>query len=406
MNDKRRLFPRIAGKPNKGDHFFRDNWLYPCIVILVVSLAFFPIIYSKFHTTKVFSETEFGIHIGLSIQMAQGMTSVPGVDIAHSAFQLLLILIHAVSGISFKLSAFLVTIGSIALMALILYFWVSPILRAKSLTPLAGIAIVVGLNLVAPVSLLAPLDQKFYLGYIGMITYHNPTIILLRPFAVVQFIYAVQCFTDSMFAWKHAFLAGIFSLVTTFIKPSFAICILPAIGVLTIIHLLQKRPINWRMLIIGFALPSIAVLSWQYLLTYQSIDGSKILFYPFGVMKTYSGYLLFKFILSIFFPLAVTLLCHKEAFKDIRMKLAWLGFLLGAFYTYFLAEAGPRLADGNFSWAGEITLLVLFYVSTIFLLERTSVGRLKEIMLKASWTLHIAFGVIYYIYCLTTRTFV
>ena len=45
-------------------------------------------------------------------------------------------------------------------------------------------------------------DKLFYLGYIGLATYHNPTIRLLQPVALLSFFCAVRVFTPLSNSWK------------------------------------------------------------------------------------------------------------------------------------------------------------------------------------------------------------
>jgi uncharacterized membrane protein len=215
----------------------------------------------------------------------------------------------------------------------------------------------------------------------------------------------VRCFDKTGSAWAETGVAALITLLATFAKPSFAICLLPAIGLLAGYRLLKKQPINRRLLLLGFIVPSVVLLAWQFVETYGSPQESGILFYPFGVMAAYSDWLFIKFLLSILFPLLAAVLYWREAARDLRITLAWLAFLLSAFYTYFLAEGPPRTLDGNFLWSSEIALLVLFCVSTLFLLERARLPRRKVVGSGLAWLSHVAFGVMYYWHVLVTQKY-
>jgi hypothetical protein len=97
--------------------------------------------------------------------------------------------------------------------------------------------------------------------------------------------------------------------------------------------------------------------------------------------------------------LCVTLYYIKESVIDVRMILGWLSFMFGTFFTYFLAETGTRFYDGNFGWSGEITLVVLFTLSTLFYLEMPHDRRVPNIVLRFIWAGHVVSGAIYYFYC-------
>lgn len=152
------------------------------------------------------------------------------------------------------------------------------------------------------------------------------------------------------------------------------------------------------MIMFGFILPTVLLLVWQFWLTYGSSDKSSIEFAPFGVLKVRSGWLDRKFLLSIFFPALVTILFLKDALKDNRMLLGWITLAFGASYTYFLAESGERFNHGNFTWSGEIAMIVMFCVSTIFFIERIKNNRWKTILVVLLWCLQVLFGIGYYLY--------
>jgi nitrate reductase gamma subunit len=52
------------------------------------------------------------------------------------------------------------------------------------------------------------------------------------------------------------------------------------------------------------------------------------------------------------------------------MRIAWAGAFVGLFISYFLAEAGDRLYDGNFLWTGQMAVFVLFVAAAAFLFNR------------------------------------
>jgi hypothetical protein len=160
------------------------------------------------------------------------------------------------------------------------------------------------------------------------------------------------------------------------------------------------------MIMFGFILPTLAVLIWQFWLTYGSNDQSSIKYVPFGVMSFTSGWLPEKFLLSIIFPVLVTLLYLKDTLKDNRMLLAWFTLVFGSFYTYFLAEVGPRFSSGNFTWSGEIAMFVMFCVSTLFFLERIKNNRLKTMLVGSVWLLQVLCGIGYYLHIMLKGSYV
>ena len=158
-------------------------------------------------------------------------------------------------------------------------------------------------------------------------------------------------------------------------------------------------------------IPTILILTWQYIIAYTGSANSetRIIFAPFIVESAYSDLLLRKFFLSIFFPLAVLLIFNKSFLKDFEMQFAWFTFLLGAIQNYFFAEGGPTLYAGNFRWSAQITLLFLFIISARFVYQRwgkTNIQYMEEkLIVYLAYLPHVASGIVYFLYCLSTTKY-
>ncbi len=379
------------------------DWIYALIVLVAAMGMSFSVSYyfSYFKPSEVTSD--YPAFMDFTLALNQGkLSQIPAYHIAHMAWELLSVAIHRVLGISLRTTSFLVTLGCIGAAALIVYFWFASRLRERGLPLWWAMVAAVGLSVATPLSVLAPLDRKWYLGYIGITSYHNPTIILLRPLAILQFILVPACFQDGAITWKRIGLAAAVTLLATFSKPSYAICLLPAICLIAAYRWYKKQTIQWRLLLVGFTLPTFILLSWQFLVAYSSPEQGSFFFFPFGVMMGLSGFVGVKFLLSILFPLVVAALFFPEAVRDMRMILAWISFAIGAFYSYFMADGAPRTFDGDWIWSGKITLLLLFCASTIFVLERIRTVRWKATLSSTAWTAHVAFGLAYIGHILTT----
>ncbi len=174
------------------------------------------------------------------------------------------------------------------------------------------------LTLVAPIMLLAPWDGLYYLGYIGLVNYHNPTIQLLKPLALVCIILATRDFSSGRSSWKIILVAAFLTILSALIKPNFLLAFLPALGLLAILYALSKQAVDWYLVFFGFMVPGGISLLVQYGIAYFWLNGdnTSIIFDPFGVMSGFSQFLLLKFTLSILFPLIVLLFHFREFFRD------------------------------------------------------------------------------------------
>lgn len=158
-------------------------------------------------------------------------------------------------------------------------------------------------------------------------------------------------------------------------KPSYLICYIPALSAFIGWRLINRQTIPWQPLILAFAVPAIAILSWQYQFTYSDSAAarmpSRIIFAPFVVVGGPSFTLLIKILLSILFPLLVLATHVKQAIKNTALMFSWLTFAIAVFFAYMLAESG-RISAGNFFWCTQATLFILYCTTAVFLLKQFS----------------------------------
>jgi|SRR5437660_1788563 len=348
------------------------------------------------------------------IQLARDMASSKTILLPHFLYHLLTIGVHApvsckqftVLGVpvtcssesSFYLAAFAVTLFSYLSLGVVIYAFLcrESADRASPKAALAYVAITLGLMLVSPIHVLTFASRNIYLGYVGINVYHNPTIILLKPLALLLFWCASKAFSSSRNSSLLIAASATLTVSATLAKPNYTICLLPALAILSIYHIWNHKVFDWRLLILGILIPALIVLGWQYDVTYNGPIvryASSVVFAPFKVTGHYKifptrGYLgLFVgFGLSILFPVCVAGLYWKLVSHDTKLLLAWLAFLVGAFYSYFLAESGARVFDGNFLWSGQITLFILFVASTWLLMRQTHPSR------GSTWSLQEGMG--------------
>lgn len=381
----------------------RQNWFAITVLVGMVILVSAPVYRFRIMTPV---DSDYGTHIAFAIDLIKRQPA-PAYTLAHPIIQVLLIGIYWVSRakISLYLAAVIVQVVAQVLTALVLYFWFGPLPGRWGAAWRVFWA--VSLTLVAPIMLLAPVDGQFYYGYIGLANYHNPTVHLLRPFALISFLFAVRVVMRPRSPGWMVVVSAVVIVVSALIKPSYALVILPALGVLALARWLRKEPVDWWMVLGGFALPACAVLAVQGVITYS--DGSSIILAPLVVEGAYSGALLLKFLLSIVFPLAVLLAYYHPLRKSPEMQLAWLVFGVGALELYLLAESGNRLPDANFRWSAQIGLFLLFAASARYLLHcapALTKTRLKSSLLVAGAYLpHLVAGVVYYLHMFSSKAY-
>jgi len=374
--------------------------LLPLLVLVALTAAISAPVYYQ----RIMNPTtdDYDAHIVFTLRMLKRELP-PTFIIAHPLLELVIGFIYwAGRGhIGLYETAALVQVLAQVAAALVLYFWIGKIQTKWG--QVGRIFLAVTLTIVAPVMILALVDGLFYFGYIGLASYHNPTVHMLRPFALLSFYFSVRAFAHPKNPYWMVALAGLCMLAGMLTKPNYGIALLPGLGVLALWFLLRRRPLDWWMLIAGQVIPCLAVLALQAKLIYMLPDAQPVglMIAPFAVEAHWSNYLPFKFLLSILFPLAVAALTWKSLRKNDEMILAWLVFLFSVIQLYFLAETGMRFADANFRWGAQIALFILFAASLRSILKRENEEPLtwaKRWPIYGLYLLHLAAGIAYYIY--------
>ncbi len=364
-------------------------------VVLATIVIFGILLYLQIYKTG--GTSDYGSHILWAQGIVENFQAVPKESISHAAWQWGVIAIHTLVGHSWQFAAFVITLGSMVFTIAFLYWW----LRKKASPLLAG-SCAIGLMLVAPIFVLDPFTNLWFMvnGYIGANVYHNPTYLLLKPLALLQTYFSLKALTGEKSNWKSYILPIVCSLLAVYTKPNFALILLPAVSLIAVIRLARKKPVDWKKLLFGIFIPTVLMLGWQYWITYAQGSNSGVVIDPFIVMSHYSSNLVIKLILSLVFPLVVLAVYRKRAFGDIRIQLGWLLGLVGLVLTYFFAESGPRTFSANFLWSGEISVFILFVCSLLFLMEHKFDGKvlLEKWLVLASGLLHTLFGLVYYFY--------
>lgn len=375
------------------------------LLAVITTLIYAPIYYYRIHFPV---DSDFSLHLLFTRYLIQGnIDQIPVYALAHPGLQVFLaglyyLSIHKISlGI---LLTFILT-ASHVLTAGIIYIWLGSAMKRHGDTGRAILAVT--LTLVAPVMLFAFSDNLYYFGYIALANYHNPTIILLRPLALISFLLGVRAFNGSNNSWKLILTSSILVMISALIKPNYLLCILPALFVLTVVRKRQRKPVDYKYLVFGYLIPAILVLGIQWWVV-NSNDPSPIIFSPLGVEGAFSKNLLPKFILSVLFPLSI-LVCNFKKYKDNPdLLLAVIGFIVAVFQVYLLAESGDRFYHGNFRWGAQVMLFLWFVVSARELLQKLFDGNKcsrEKIILSGIYLSQLAAGIVYYGYCFLTTTY-
>lgn len=330
---------------------------------------FLATIAAALYTFVVVLEVSMGVtDYSLHAQIAKDMTT-GGIVPPHFLYQILLIGIHWLLNFSFTQATYIVVFGTVLATFLIAYRdFAKSHTQASSLWFLAVFVLLFS----HPIPLVFPFDHHLYFGYIAANVYHNPTILLLKPIAMVHLILLVMVLQpeaglkkDSLQIAALALLTGI-SIIT---KPNYFIILLPAVVGIYILKrfLLSESTQGWvRVIALGVALPGLILLLAQFSFFYGSGSGNSIEIGLFEVFKMNSkiGTLLPKLVLSIAFPVSVCLLMWRRLVRQVDFQLSVAMLIMSLIFSYGLVDrvAGGGAASGNFWWSAQISHFLLLFV--------------------------------------------
>ena len=298
----------------------------------------------------------------------------------HFGYHALVVMVQALTPADWMAAAGIVTLGGVAACAAVLASWLRGALGASASALLVAAALVPAAVLVLQPVL--PLDPSRYdawlFGYFPPNQWHSPTTLFSKPFAllllglgpaVVWPAYGTRA------GWPRLLASAALVVMSVLVKPNFIMAFLPALGVLAV---LNWRRADWLWLGLGFALPAVAVLEWQYAVTYAlNTEGAGVILAPLHVIRLHVSAGLatlgWRLAASLLFPLAAVA-CFPSVRADRRVQLAWATFLVGAAIGYLLAE-GDRAGAGNFLWSGQLAAFVLFAASAVAVLRAAATGR-------------------------------
>ncbi len=200
----------------------------------------------------------------------------------------------------------------------------------------------------------SPLTEwRFYAIQCAPNPVHNPTILFVRPFAIITVILFATILIKSEKQQKYTkeiILFGITTFLSVLAKPNFVITFFPGMGIIVLIKMLMKKQWKLGKQILGSVVPSLILLMAQYIFatTYTNAMG---MHFKFG---GFSG-LGLREIVSVSiatFPVVI-ILFSKKAFQDNYYYKIGLGALLFGWVQMFFLSTG---FTGDFSWGYDLAV--------------------------------------------------
>jgi len=381
--------------------------LRPYLLLLALSL----IVYLPVMIRATGAWTDFGKHIERALALPSGISHV-----VHVLFHAIFLTVHRIAPFLPQTTA--------ALAAILLVMLPVPLVAYALLKKAAGealptailMSLAIALTIMAPITIWA---DRFMLGYISPMVYHNPTSVTARLFVIPLSLLALRIFDGlpyrSLNQRAHiTLLSASVVLMATFAKPSFTFVLLPGCCLFALWRAYRRQSVDWLLLVCGFCLPGAFLMGLFYVMSYVSHDTSSGVAFGFLTFMRHwipTWRIPIQLVLSLAFPLVVLALYFERARRHFYLNLCWIIFVVSAVTVYTLYEEGFRFQDGNFLWSSYSAIFLLMFASLLFLVEQhrreTQLGcgdwtvlgvpvSRKTAIASLAFGLHLLSGIAYY----------
>lgn len=254
-----------------------------------------------------------------------------------------------------------------------------------------------------------------YIGQSSPTIWHNPTAMLLKPFALASAL----CIERIVFgtARRSTYIVAALTLVLGLVaKPAFVLVFIPVALVLAAVVALPglrsrlpesfaptARPAAFALLLLA-GLAAIALwVQARYILPVR--PGIELR--PFLVWSPLTPSIPFSLLLVLAFPIAATVLDVRNRVPLTGLALAWAYVVVGALLYALLAEKGLMRTHGNLGWSFQVALSVLYAFSVRSHFAHWALGRRGWEFTTATTllALHAASGAYYLYQILVLRTY-
>ena len=383
-------------EPKPGSRVYGDRgsdaWRRVLQVVLVAGAS--GLVFAQpFRELVHVGESNVLAHVDFARRIAETGNLFPG----HFLFHVATVFVHHAFGVlhplTWEQANVAVNVAARMVTAVILWVWARRALESRDSLWSSAVAVVLPVAILFASAITMPTwgSGNYYLGYLPPNIYVSQTMVVVQPLALLTSFAIVRVLAAERHApaGRDVAILAVLSVLSVLAKPNYEMVMVPAFGILLLVQVATRRgarSIGPHAVVAGSVfVPVVLVMGWIYVSTYletqaQFTDagGSGVIIRPFLVMKAFQGavepsnvgtWLVAKLLLSIAFPLAVTIAYWSRARRDLRFQLGWLQLVFGLVFSYLFAETGGY-ESGNFTWSAQTAVFILMALSALFLLEQ------------------------------------
>ncbi len=316
-------------------------------------------------------------------------------------------------GVSLVYSGCLVTAGAVVAAYVIYNVLLKRMLRwlDRRLIPFAALTLCLVSAIYMPWY-----STAIYMGQSTPNVWHNPTQLIVRPFALIAFWMTVRIYRRlregdkwpaRVFESRGEIVAYAFMLMlTVWGKPSFVQAFIPGLAILMIVDLIRSRG---RAFLACFKMacayiPAVALLLMKFISEFGADAESGIEIAFLDVWSNSTKNIPLSMLLLFAFPLFVFIVDGKRLLTSVEGQLSLSNLAVAVVMKAALAETGSSRYHGNLGWSYGLAAVFVWFIAMRNFLELMFgdrlTGRKYTAVAVIGWTLlflHLLTGIVYYI---------
>lgn len=223
---------------------------------------------------------------------------------------------------------------------------------------------------------------------------HNPTVLFVRPFGAITFIAFVLVFAKVMEGQKYSkelILFSTFLFLSVLAKPNFAFVFLPAMGLVTLIFMIQNKVLKIGFQLLGSVMPSalLLVIQFAYLSANTEAVNTQIVFGGF------TGLSPLEVIMASLatFPVVIVLFSAKTFKQNFFYRTSILALVIGWLQMFLLTNG----RSGDFSWGYDLAVQFSTIVTIACAINNDSMAKWRKYLGYVLFAYQVFCGIQYII---------
>ncbi len=257
---------------------------------------------------------------------------------------------------------------------------------------------------------------QIYRGQDTPNVWHNPTQLMVRPFALIAFWMTVRIYRrlregdgwrTKAFESRGEVVAYAFVLMlTVWAKPCFVQAFIPGLAILMIVDLIRSRgkAFLFCFKVACAYIPAALLTLMNLLFNFGSDSGNGIEIAFLDVWSHSAKNIPLSFLLLFAFPLFVFIVDWRRLLPSVEGRLSLSNLAVATLMKLTLAETGSRRYHGNLSWSYGLAAVFVWFLAMRNFLDMMFSDRLTgkkyTVVAIVGWTLlflHLLTGILYYI---------